>query len=86
MVDAGNIGEETVREVGTAVKIYWQYYRQKSWLKPWKITMVADDKTGLSYDDFCSFASFAGGIPSMDRRRIRRIQVVRLAVSFLQKR
>lgn len=29
-------------------KIYWQYCRQKGWLKPWKITMVADDKTGLS--------------------------------------
>ncbi len=31
-------------------KIYWQYERQKSWLKPWKVTMVADDKTGLSYE------------------------------------
>ena len=32
-------------------KIYWQYSRQKGWLKPWKITMVADDKTGLSRDE-----------------------------------
>jgi hypothetical protein len=32
-------------------KIYWQYKRQKGWLKPWKITMVADDKTGLSRDE-----------------------------------
>ena len=32
-------------------KIYWQYSRQRSWLKPWKITMVADDKTGLSRDE-----------------------------------
>jgi hypothetical protein len=31
-------------------KIYWQYQRQKAWLKPWKITIVADDKTGLSYE------------------------------------
>ncbi|HEU0047024.1 MAG TPA: hypothetical protein VFQ43_05390 [Nitrososphaera sp.] len=30
--------------------IYWQYERLKGWLKPWKITIVADDKTGLSYE------------------------------------
>lgn len=30
-------------------KIFWQYRRLKGWLKPWKITMVGDDKTGLSY-------------------------------------
>jgi hypothetical protein len=35
----------------TDAKIYWQYCRQKGWLKPWKITMVADDKTGLSRDE-----------------------------------
>jgi hypothetical protein len=32
-------------------KIYWQYDRRKGWLKPWKITLVADDKKGLSYHD-----------------------------------
>ena len=32
-------------------KIYWQYWRQKAWLKPWKITIVADDKAGLLYDE-----------------------------------
>jgi hypothetical protein len=32
-------------------KIYWQYMRQKGWLKPWKITIVADDKTGLYRDE-----------------------------------
>src|SRR2546422_10089436 len=31
-------------------KVYWQYGRQKGWLKPWKITMVADDRTGLSHN------------------------------------
>jgi hypothetical protein len=31
-------------------KIFWQYQRQKGWLKPWKITLVADDATGLSYE------------------------------------
>jgi hypothetical protein len=29
-------------------KVYWQYARQNMWLKPWKITLVADDKKGLS--------------------------------------
>jgi len=32
-------------------KIYWQYQRLKGWLKPWKITIVADDKSGLSYEE-----------------------------------
>jgi len=32
-------------------KIFWQYQRQKGWLQPWKITVVADDKSGLSYDE-----------------------------------
>src|SRR5437667_12750628 len=32
-------------------KVYWQYQRLKGWLTPWKITMVADDKRGLSYGE-----------------------------------
>jgi hypothetical protein len=32
-------------------KIFWQYWRRQLWLKPRKITMVADDSTGLSYDE-----------------------------------
>jgi hypothetical protein len=32
-------------------KIFWQYQRRKGWLKPWKITIVADDHTGLSYEE-----------------------------------
>ena len=31
-------------------KVYWQYERLKGWLKPWKVTIVADDLTGLSYE------------------------------------
>ena len=34
--------------LSNGTKIYWQYGRQKGWLKPWKITMVADDCYGLS--------------------------------------
>lgn len=30
--------------------IFWQYERLTGWLKPWKITIVADDKTGLTYE------------------------------------
>jgi hypothetical protein len=36
------------KNLTTDTRIYWQYDRQKGWLKPWKITIVADDKTGLS--------------------------------------
>lgn len=32
-------------------KIFWQYQQLKGWLKPWKITMVADDASGLSYKE-----------------------------------
>ena len=32
-------------------KMYWQYARQKGWLMPWKVTMVGDDKSGLSRDE-----------------------------------
>lgn len=45
-------------------KIFWQYQRQKGWLKPWKITLVADDQRGLSEDDIelvlrhCKFYRF----------------------------
>lgn len=39
------------RSITNDTKIYWQYCRQKGWLKPWKITIVADDKTGLSRNE-----------------------------------
>ncbi|HZQ17448.1 MAG TPA: hypothetical protein VFA90_01910 [Terriglobales bacterium] len=32
-------------------QIYWQYERRKGWLKPWKVTVIADDRRGLSYND-----------------------------------
>lgn len=32
-------------------KLFWQYQPLAAWLKPWKITIVADDKTGLAYED-----------------------------------
>jgi hypothetical protein len=45
-------------------KVYWQYFRRSMFLKPWKVTIVADDKTGLSFDEIdtvlghCSFWRF----------------------------
>jgi hypothetical protein len=32
-------------------KIFWQYQRLKGWLKPWKVSIVADDVSGLSYEE-----------------------------------
>ena len=66
-------------------KIYWQYQRLKGWLKPWKITVVADDTTGLSYEQlhavlqYCRFYRFLTAeiavdfLPSagIDRRFVR---------------
>lgn len=40
-----------LRSLTNDTKIYWQYCRQKGWLQPWKITMVADDHTGLSRNE-----------------------------------
>jgi hypothetical protein len=39
------------QSVTNDAKIFWQYQRLKGWLKPWKITIVADDASGLSYEE-----------------------------------
>jgi hypothetical protein len=39
------------QRVTNDTKIFWQYQRLKGWLKPWKITIVADDESELSYAD-----------------------------------
>ncbi len=54
-------------------KIYWQYDRQKCWLKPWKITIVADDKAGLSYADI-------GNV--LNHCRFYRFLIVEVALDF----
>ena len=41
-------------------KIFWQYQPLKGWLKPWKITMVADDKKGLSYETVEQVLKYCG--------------------------
>jgi hypothetical protein len=54
-------------------KIYWQYERLKGWLKPWKITMVADDNTGLSYEQIETVLGHC---------RYYRLLIVEVAIDF----
>lgn len=54
-------------------KVYWQYERRKGWLKPWKITLVADDGRGLSYEDIELILSHC---------RHYRLLTVELAIDF----
>lgn len=32
-------------------KVFWQYQRRCPWLKPWKITLIADDRYGLTANE-----------------------------------
>lgn len=32
-------------------KIFWQYDRQRNWWKRWRITIIGDDNTGLTYNE-----------------------------------
>lgn len=56
-------------------KIFWQYERQKSWLKAWRITVVADNYAGLSYSQLenvlshCKFYQFLTVEVAVDFRR-----------------
>ena len=36
------------RSTRNDTQIFWQYQRRAPWLKPWKITLVADDRYGLT--------------------------------------
>jgi hypothetical protein len=55
-------------------KIFWQYQRLKGWLKPWKITMVPDDASGLSYEE----------VEKVLRRcRHYRFLIIEIAVDFV---
>lgn len=54
-------------------KIFWYYQRRCPWLKPWKITLIADDRHGLT----------AGEVWRVIRHcRSYRILIVELAVDF----
>ena len=54
-------------------KIFWQYQRRCPWLKPWKITLIADDRYGLT----------AGEVWSVVRHcQSYRILIVELALDF----
>jgi hypothetical protein len=54
-------------------KIYWQYNRLKGWLTPWKITIVADDENGLSYEEVGKILKYC---------RHYRFLLVEIAVDF----
>jgi hypothetical protein len=54
-------------------KIFWQYQRRCPWLKPWKISLIADDRYGLT----------AGEVWTVIRQcKSYRILIVELAVDF----
>jgi hypothetical protein len=36
------------RSLTNEAAVFWQYRKQRPWLPPWKVTIVADDKAGLS--------------------------------------
>ncbi len=61
------------KSVTSDTRIYWQYQRLKGWLKPWKITMVADDNAGLSYEEIQKV---------LKRCRHYRFLAVEIAVDF----
>jgi hypothetical protein len=31
----------------TGTRVYWQYFPQRRWLRPWRITIIGDDRSGL---------------------------------------
>ena len=54
-------------------KIFWQYQRRCPWLKPWKITLIADDRYGLTASEVRSVVRHC---------RSYRILIVELALDF----
>jgi hypothetical protein len=55
-------------------KVFLQYQRLKPWLKPWKITIVADDQSGLSYEEVMKILKFC---------RYYRFLIIEIAVDFV---
>jgi hypothetical protein len=37
----------TLRSLTSETEVSWQYQRNRGWVKPWRITWVADDRTGI---------------------------------------
>jgi hypothetical protein len=54
-------------------KVYWQYYPTKSWLARWKVTLVADDKAGLSYEEIDTV---------LEHCRYYRFLLIEIAIDF----
>jgi hypothetical protein len=61
------------RSTRNRTRIFWQYQRLAPWLKPWKVTLVADDRFGLTADELWSVIRHC---------RSYRILIVELAFDF----
>jgi hypothetical protein len=54
----------TLRSLTSETEVSWQYQRNRGWVKPWRITWVADDRTGITPTDIlrivkrCKFFRF----------------------------
>jgi hypothetical protein len=61
------------RSTRNSAQIFWQYKRRCSWLKPWKITLIADDRFGLTPAEVWKVVRYC---------RSYRILLVELALDF----
>jgi len=61
------------RSLANGTRIYWQYRRLKSWLMPWKVTIVSDDLSGLSRDEIERVLNYC---------RFHRLLLVEVAIDF----
>lgn len=62
--------------VSSSSKIDWEYQRQHNWLRPWRVTVIGDDKTGITPMEVNKV---------LRRCRFVRITMVELAIDFSNK-
>src|SRR5713101_2174847 len=62
-----------LRHRSSETQVFWQYRKQKGWLRPWKITFVPNDRTGLLRKDMD---------PILAHCRDHRLLLVELAFDF----
>lgn len=61
------------RSTSNCTRIFWQYQRRCPWLQPWKITLIADDRHGLTTAEVCTVVRHC---------RNYRILIAELALDF----
>jgi hypothetical protein len=54
-------------------EVHWEYDRQKGWIRHWRITLIADDETGITPEEVCTF---------IKRCRYYHFLIVELALDF----